>query len=137
VVIPSADRWLAGRPAPFTVAEVPLPELARVFEFEKRQSEYMLHSTMHWQKTVHGWSGLQPPDHLALYDRLVRFPDEDSLRSLAEFHVDYLVVHSDLYAPAEWMQIERRLTAYHERLELRYGDDTGRVYALKPPQARP
>jgi hypothetical protein len=96
----------------------------------------MLHSTMHWQKTVHGWSGLQPPDHLALYDRLMHFPDEDSLRSLAEFRVDYVVVHSDLYAPAEWMQIKRRLAAYQERLELRYGDDTGRVYALKP-QARP
>jgi hypothetical protein len=136
VVVPSADRWLAGRPAPFTVAEVPLPELARVFEFEKRQSEYMLHSTVHWQKTVHGWSGLQPPDHLALYDRLMRFPDEDSLRSLAAFRVDYVVVHSDLYAPAEWVQVERRLAAYQERLELRYGDDTGRVYALRPPQAR-
>ena len=65
-VIPPADRWPDGQPKPFVVAEVPLPPPSRAFEFEKRQSEYMLHSMAHWQKTVHGWSGLQPPRHLIL-----------------------------------------------------------------------
>ena len=130
VVTPQADRWLARQAVPFTVAEVPLPPLSRVYEFEKRQAEFMLHSTEHWQKTIHGWSGLQPPAHLALYDRLTRFPDDDSLRALAEFHVDYLVVHTDLYAPGEWETVERRLAAYQGRIELRHVDGAGRVYAL-------
>jgi hypothetical protein len=69
VVTPPADRWLARQAVPFTVAEVPLPPVSRVYEFEKRQAEFMLHSTEHWQKTVHGWSGLQPPAHLALRPR--------------------------------------------------------------------
>ena len=96
----------------------------------------MLHSTEHWQKTVHGWSGLQPPAHLALYDRLTRFPDDDSLRALAEIHVDYLVVHTDLYPPGEWEHVERRLAAYQGRMELRHVDGAGRVYALTTPHAR-
>ncbi len=136
VVTPPADRWLARLAVPFTVAEVPLPPLSRVYEFEKRQAEFMLHSTEHWQKTVHGWSGLQPPAHLALYDRLTRFPDDESLRALAEFHVDYLVVHTDLYPPGEWERVERRLAAYQGRLELRHDDGAGRVYALTTPRAR-
>jgi hypothetical protein len=136
VVTPPADRWLARQAVPFTVAEVPLPPVSRVYEFEKRQAEFMLHSTEHWQKTVHGWSGLQPPAHLALYDRLTRFPDDDSVRALAEFHVDYLVVHTDLYPPGEWERVERRLAAYQGRMELRHDDGAGRVYALTTPHAR-
>jgi len=133
VTILPADRWLARQPKPFTVAEVPVlrPDLRRILEFEKRQSDYMLHSMAHWQKTVHGWSGLEPPSHLDLYERLARFPDEDSLRSLTEFGVDYVVVHTDLYPPGEWTQVERRMAAFQERLELRYADAAGRVYALR------
>jgi hypothetical protein len=129
VVIPTADRFLAHLPKPFTVAEVPLPRSVPEYEFEKRQSEFMLHTTEHWQKTVHGWSGLQPPGHLVLWDRLNRFPDESSLRSLAEFQVDYIVVHTELYAPGEWADVERRLAAYGDRLALRFTDATSRVYA--------
>jgi hypothetical protein len=129
VVIPAADRFVAHLPKPFTVAEVPLPGSTPEYEFEQRQAMFMLHSTEHWQKTVHGWSGLQPPGHLVLWDRLTRFPDEASLRSLAEFQVDYIVVHTDLYAAGEWPEIERRLTAYRDRLELRYMDGTSRVYS--------
>ena len=136
VVTPPADRWLARQAVPFTVAEVPLPPLSRVYEFEKRQAEFMLHSTGHWQKTVHGWSGLQPAAHLALYDRLTRFPDDDSLRALAEFHVDYVVVHTDLYPPGEWARVEHRLAAYQGRMELRHDDGAGRVYSLTAANAR-
>ncbi len=129
VVIPSADRFVAHLPKPFTVAEVPLPPSVPEYEFEQRQAEFMLHTTEHWQKTIHGWSGLQPPGHLVLWDRLTRFPDEASLRSLAEFQVDYIIVHTDLYRPGEWQEVERRLAAYGDRLTLRYTDGTSRVYA--------
>ena len=61
--IPLADRWLAQQAKPFVVAEVPLPAPRRVWEFEKRQSEYMLHSTLHWQKTVEGYSGFRSQFH--------------------------------------------------------------------------
>jgi len=136
VVIPSADQWLARQPAPFTIAEVPVPDFTLTGAFQKRQAEYMLHSTAHWQKTVHGWSGLLPPGHFELFAWLTGFPDEDSLRLLASFRVDYVVVHTDLYPPGAWPEVERRLAAYQGRLELRYADDTGRVYALRTPRAQ-
>jgi hypothetical protein len=130
--IPSADRWLAQQPKPFAVAEVPLPSVRGIWEFEKRQSEYMLHSMAHWQKTVHGWSGLQPPRHMDLYRQLTGFPDEDSLSSLMRLRVDYIVVHTELYPPGEWAEVERRIAAFQGWIELRYADAAGRVYALKP-----
>jgi hypothetical protein len=132
VSVAGADRWLADQPKPFAVAELPLPEPSSVIPFEKRQAEFMLHSTVHWQKTVHGWSGLLPPDHLDLYDSLTRFPDEDSLRRLERFGVDYVVVHIDLFQAGEWAAVERRLEVYQSRLTLVYSDPTGRVYAVRP-----
>jgi hypothetical protein len=135
-VIPAADRWLVRQPAPFTIAEAPLPDFTLAGAFQKRQAEFMLHSTAHWQKTVHGWSGLLPPGHFELFAWMTGFPDEDSLRLLAAFHVDYVVVHTDLYPPGAWAEVERRLAAYQGRLELRYRDDTSRVYALKTLRAQ-
>jgi hypothetical protein len=131
VDIPAVDRWLAGRPKPFAVAELPVPQLSTVGLFQKRQSEYMMHSTVHWQKTVHGWSGLQPPAHADLYDALTRFPDEDSLGRLKQFNVDYLVVHVELYSPGEWTNVEHRLGEFEPRLKLEYADASGRVYSLR------
>ncbi len=130
VDLPKADRWLATRATPFTVAEVPLPDLQSVAPFNKRQSAYMLHSTAHWQKTVHGWAGLLPPSHFDLYDALTRFPDQESLTMLTAFNVDYLVVHCDLYTPGGWPAIDRRIQSLSEALTLMYSDDASRVYAV-------
>ena len=106
VEIPSVDRWLAGRPTPFVVAEVPLAD-------ERRYTEYMLHSTAHWQKTVEGYSGLRPPLHALLYRQLRDFPDEASLDTLTQIGVNYIVVHTDLYPPAEWAAVETRIRSVH------------------------
>jgi len=127
---PAADRWLATRPKPFVVAEVPLPDLRSVALFNKRQSTYMLHSTAHWQKTVHGWAGLLPVSHFDLYDALTRFPDDESLVMLNAFNVDYVVVHRDLFLPDAWPAVEERLRSLDEALTLVFTDATSRVYAV-------
>jgi hypothetical protein len=125
VEIPSVDRWLAGQPTPFVVAEVPLGD-------ERRYTEYMLHSTAHWQKTVEGYSGLRPPGHALLYRQLRDFPDEVSLDALSALGVKYIVVHTDLYAPAEWAVVDARIGSFATRLELVDSEDAGRVYLLRP-----
>jgi hypothetical protein len=124
VELASADRWLAAQPKPFAVAEVP------VGPFMRYHSTYMLHSMAHWQKTVHGHSGLLPPLHEKLYDQLRTFPDEASLQTLSEIGVTHIVVHSDMYRPGEWDVVERRIDLYRDRLTLEHGDKTGRVYRL-------
>ena len=125
VKLPSADRWLDGQPKPFVVAEVPVQPLDRY------QTAYMLHSMAHWQKTVHGYSGMRPPLHDRLYSELRRFPDDVSLASLTELGVTYIVVHiSDYHEAGEWEDVERRLARYGDRLTQEYGDRTGRVYRI-------
>ena len=135
VEAPLAERWLASRPAPFVVAEVPLPDPVNAGAFERRQTQYMLHSMTHWQKTVHGYSGWRAPLHEQLYLQMRNFPDEACLRSLAGLGVTYIVVHTELYPPGEWPQVEARLERSDDWLRLEHTAGTGRVYSLRAPVA--
>lgn len=130
VDIPAIDRWLAGRPAPFAVAEVPLPDPANLGAWERRETTYMLHSMAHWQKTVHGYSGFRPPLSERLLGELVKFPDATSLQSLRELGVDYVVVHTDLYSPDEWTRVEKEIARMSSLLALEHVEGAGRVYAV-------
>jgi hypothetical protein len=131
--IPAADRWLAGRPKPFVVAEVPVLSSRDEARASSRQSIYMMHSTAHWQKTVHGYSGFEPPRHTALYRALTSFPDGTSLEQLEQLGVNYVVVHTTYYPQDEWAQTRARLATYSSRLRLLYNDGQSRVYVLNTP----
>ena len=132
VELPSVDRWLRTQPAPFAIAEVPLPDPRNLGATARRHTEYMLHSTAHWQKTVTGYSGFRPPLHVEMYAELRAFPDERSLRRLAEIGVRYVVVHTDLYEPGEWPRAEARIASFASRLALEYTAGAGRVYSIRP-----
>ena len=127
VNIPDADRWLAAQPTPFVVAEMP------VFPSERYQTAYMLHSMAHWQKTVHGYSGMRPLLHEVLFREMRRFPDEASISHLLQLGVNYIVVHPDMYPPDDWKVVEPRLAQTDRRLTLKYSGPGGRVYALSSP----
>jgi len=126
---PAADVWLAGQPKPFSVVELPVPTAAEGGE-ERRQTAYMLHSMVHWQKTVHGYSGLRPTLHYELFRQLRLFPDEGSVARLTALGVDYAVVHIDLYPAGEWPAVEARLRQFENVLKLVYSSETARVYAI-------
>lgn len=128
--LPAADRWLASQPRPFAVAEVPLPNPRHAGPFERAQTQYLLHSAAHWQKTVHGYSGLRPPLHEDLYPKLRGFPNDESLAALAAINVDYVVVHIDQYEPAVWQSVEALLPQVTDRVRLVYADPVSRVYRL-------
>jgi hypothetical protein len=130
VEIPPVDRWLAAQPKPFVVAETPLPSPSDLGAWERRHTAFMLHSTAHWQKTVHGYSGLRLPLHVELYDGLTRFPDERSLASLERIGATYVVVHTDWYREGERLQIDGRFEPWRDRLRLVHTEGEGRVYAL-------
>jgi hypothetical protein len=132
VEIPAIDRWLDGRPKPFSIAELPLPSFGDGGAWERRQTEYMLHSMAHWQKTVHGYSGFRPPQHQELYFQMRLFPDAPSLATLAGLGVNYIVVHTDLYPEGEWPRVEQRLREFGGWLRLEHEEGAGRVYALTP-----
>jgi hypothetical protein len=120
-LLPAIDRWLATRPTPFVVAEVPVPDSASLTVREGQESEYILHSMAHWQKTVHGYSGLLPDSSDDLYKDLARFPDERTLEELRDLGVTYVVVHDP--------SIAGRIAAFPE-LKLEHTETDGRVYSL-------
>jgi hypothetical protein len=112
------------------VAEVPVPRASDGGAFERFQTAAMLHSTAHWQPTVHGYSGIQPPLHARLFAELHDFPDDRSVATLREFRVTYVLVHRPLYPPAAWAASGARLRATaHLRLVHEAAD--GEVYAVE------
>jgi hypothetical protein len=125
--IPAADLWLARQPTPFVVAEVP------VTRSERYQTSYMLHSMAHWQKTVHGYSGILPRFHEELYAQLREFPSEPSLQLLTKLGVTYVVVHSVWFPRDEWTEVEQRIRVFSSWLVLEYLDPEGRVYSIHRP----
>jgi hypothetical protein len=129
---PAIDRWLDTQPKPFAIAEVPLPNPRNLSAWERRETMFMLHSMAHWQKTVHGYSGIRTPLHEALYRRLTRFPDDEVLDSLIALGVTYVVVHTDLYPPGQWEEIETRIDSQPGLLRLEHVEGDGRVYSLRP-----
>lgn len=130
---PLADRWLAGRPGPFAIAEVPLPDPRHAGAFERRQTLFMLHATAHWQKTVHGYSGIRAPLHDRLYELMRRFPDDACLDQLDRLGIRYIVVHTELYPPGEWEQAAHRIDGQAARLVLEHVAGPGRIYSVRPP----
>jgi hypothetical protein len=134
VEVPAIDRWLDSQPKPFVVAEVPVQHLAnRVFE--QQETAYMIHSTAHWQKTVHGYSGWRTVFHDQLYSKMQTFPDETSVASLSDLGVTYIVVHTDSYPPGEWSPVDERFREFSSRLRLEHVEGAGRVYSLLRPIA--
>jgi hypothetical protein len=122
--------WIAQQPKPFSIAEVP------VTTAERYHSNYMLHSMAHWQKTVHGFSGIRPPLHEELYAQLRTFPSEDSVRHLAQLDVTYVIVHSSWFPPEERRQVEARLLDFGSSLTLVYMDPDSRVYSIHRPSKK-
>jgi hypothetical protein len=128
VEIPEADRWLATQPRPLVVAELPTD-----YHNERRQSTYMLHSMAHWGKTIHGHSGIRTPYHHELYEKLRGFPSEASFDALAAAGVTHVVVHPQMYEPADWQRASSDLPAFADHWKQVYDDGASQVYILRIP----
>jgi hypothetical protein len=111
------------------VAEVPVPPAANLGALERQQTAAMLHAASHWQKTIHGYSGIRRPLHDRLYRDLHTFPDAQSIASLHATGVTYVVVHTDQYPADDWPSVEARLREATD-LRLEHRDGTGRVYSV-------
>jgi hypothetical protein len=128
---PAIDRWLGTRPKPFVFAEVPVPSAGDLGALERQQTRAMLHSMAHWQKTIHGYSGIRRPFHDQLYEDLTLFPGTISLASLRDAGVTYVVVHTADYGD-RWPTIEEQI-AMTPALRLEHIEGDGRVYSILPP----
>ena len=123
---PLISGW-PGRTKRFSVVEVPATRSDRY------HPQYMLHSMAHWQKTVHGYSGIRPSLHHELYGHLETFPNEESLRELARLNVTYLVVHLSWFPTEDQRSVEQGLRTFDAWLTLEYKDPESRVYSIHRP----
>jgi hypothetical protein len=128
--IPAIDRWLDTQPKPFVVAEVPVPSPGDLGSFERQQTQSMLHATAHWQKTVHGYSGIRRPLHDQLYLDMTTFPNEQCLAALRSVGVTHVVVHTNEFG-ARWRAVEAQI-GRTPSLQLAHVEGDGRVYTLLP-----
>ncbi len=126
---PAIDRWLARQPPPFAIAEVPIPDSPNVTVRAWQESIYMLHSMAHWQRTVHGYSGIVPEVSAELDGELTFFPDRRSIDHLRAVGVRYVVVHTDGDEPGRPAEIVRRISEFPE-LKLEHQESYGAVYSL-------
>lgn len=133
--VTSADRWLDGRPKPFVVAEFPVPRTRDDAIQARRNTLFMQHSTAHWQKIVHGYSGVEPQHYTAMQERLRGFPDEASLNTLVDLGVTYVVVHPYLYEydKQDMAEVDARIEQFRDWLRVEFLSREGRVYSLRRP----
>jgi hypothetical protein len=109
-----------------------VPSPGNLGALERQQTTSMLHATAHWQKTIHGYSGIRRPFHEQLYLDLTAFPDAKSIERLRDVGVTYIVVHTDAYENADkWRMVEEQL-AKTPALKLEHTEGAGRVYSLRP-----
>ena len=133
--LPAADHWMATQHSPFVVAEFPLAA-ENDGTGNLRQSEFMVHSTAHWQKTIHGYSGITPRLHETLFKTLLDFPDVRTLDDLESLGVTFVVFHKSLYRPQAWAAMQARIREFPEDLTPVFEDQEACVYKLPASPAR-
>lgn len=138
ITTPPIDAWLATRPTPFRVVELPIPLPDNSVRQSRFQSEFMIHGAAHWQSMINGYSSLVPPFHMDLYKDLYDFPTEKGLAALERIGVNYVVVHTDMYQPERWAEKNAQIAQYGERIRLVRVEGEGRAFQLvSPRQAAP
>ena len=132
IEVGEVDRWLAQRPKPFVAAELPVAPPTDAIASARYHSHYMLHSMLHWQPIVNGYSGFVPPRHEMLFDQLTRFPDEGSVRALEKLGVNYVVLHRGDYGEERFAKAVADAQAlFPTRLVLEHETSDGRVYSVR------
>ncbi|HEY7924582.1 MAG TPA: hypothetical protein VII62_15450 [Vicinamibacteria bacterium] len=126
------DRWLAAQAKPFVAAELPVAPPTDAVASARLQSHYMLHSMLHWQPIVNGYSGFVPPRHEMLFDQLTRFPDEGSVRALETLGVNYVVLHRADFGEERYAKAVADAQAlFPTRLIVAHDAADGRVYSVR------
>lgn len=129
--IPAIDRWLATQPRPFVVAELPMPgDADNISAMNDRNAGYMLHSMAHWEKTVHGFSGVLPDEHHMLYRAMSSFPNESAIARMRGLGVTHVLFHADMTDPGTVAWVDGLFGPWATDLLLVHQEADGRAYLL-------
>jgi hypothetical protein len=116
---PPVYRVLATQPRGI-VAELPMPPADAL---PGRDAEYSYLSTFHWFPLVNGYSGTYPPSYLDRLERVLGFPEEQSILQLRRDNVAYVILHRSSYTPAAFEEMRNRVATGGALVELGSFDD--------------
>jgi hypothetical protein len=102
--VPSVYRWLRDQPDIKVTAEAP----AAGFFLERADALPMYFSTVHWKRTVQGYTSYFAPTYHFIKWRLFHLPDDASIRFLRRFGVDAVVVAPEAGALPPWARADPR-----------------------------
>ena len=128
-------------PAPFSAAYKVLARMPRgaVLElpfFERRMdfhrhTEYMLPSTVHWQRLVNGYSDYASPTWARRALTFRQFPAGDSLELALMLNVRYVVLHEHKFSRAELAIVRERFAQEGHTLPLIVADAGVELYEIR------
>jgi hypothetical protein len=116
--------WLARQP-PRTIVELPIDPFLLATQIRQYAS------TVHWQRSLNGVSGIQPPVYPYMAKRLESFPAPGVVGELVALGVELAIVHTrsvppPMRAALDAAERERRL------LKRRWAGGSTVVYSLRP-----
>ena len=94
---PPVYAWLATTPKDTAIIELPIYNWNM---WPQTQAELLreYYSTIHFRRTVNGYSGFSPPPWQVLVsDMLTKFPSRQTITQLHDMGVDYVIIHTDDY----------------------------------------
>ncbi len=131
---PAIDRWLATVPGPVVLAEGPMPTDPEDYSLQNgRNANFMLHTTVHWHKTVNGFSGVLPDTHQRLYEAMAVFPSDAALERMRALGVTHVVYHADFSNPDVAAAIDAQFAPWSHALTMLHQEHDGRVYQVRHP----
>jgi hypothetical protein len=121
---------VARTPAPTAIVELPIDP----FLLGSAVRQYA--STLHWQPSLTGTSGIQPVFYPYLAKRLESFPARGVVAELVTLGIEHAIVHTHAVPPAMRTALD---SAEHEGrwLKRRWSAGQTVVYALRPSLATP
>jgi hypothetical protein len=98
--IPAVYQWLATHGGDKPIVELPMADSNLSGHFLWRsEAWYDYYTIYHPHPIMNGWSGYQPPLTTYIASVLLSFPSSESVALLKRYHIEYIVVHPQLYVP--------------------------------------
>ena len=121
---PAQHYWLAEQDPQTTFVAYPL----RVRSEELR----VYYSTLHWRRSVNGYSGYEPPLYQEIVSLGLRFPTHQAVEDFQALGVDYLIVDLNEAMAKRRPKLLARLVEDENLLEVADLDGV-RIFSIRPP----
>lgn len=122
--IPGVYQWLATHGGNTPIVELPMSFLDTNIS-SKMEAWYDYYTIYHPHPIANGWSGYRPKLTTDMAGGLLSFPAPKSIAVLRAYHIQYVVVHPQLYKPiSKAPDMNALLASAGIRLVAQYGQET-------------